>query len=72
MIYNILKNIENDIISEQYSIVEILNISYHIDPLVNSFKNKLIFDDQHSNSESESTRKLELYQNFLILCHKKQ
>ena len=61
MIYNILKNIENYIISEQYSIVEILNyISYLIDPLVNSLKSKLIFDEQHSNSESESTRALEL------------
>ena len=60
MIYNILKNIENDIISEQYSIVEILNISYLIDPIVNSLKCKRIFDDQHSNSESESTRSLDL------------
>ena len=47
-------------ISEQFSIVKILNISYLIDPLVNLLKNKLIFDDQHSNSESESTRALEL------------
>ena len=72
MIYNILKNIENYIISEQYSIVEILNILYLINPLVNSLKSKLIFDEQHSNSESESTRTLELYQNFLMLCYRMQ
>ena len=60
MIYNILKNIENNIISEQYSIVKILNTSYFIDPILNSLKCKRIFDEQRSNSESESTRALDL------------